>query len=163
MIESLPANDNSSAPQAQLSDYPLSQTLDKWNLHTAVNNIISTSHPGTLVELLAKTRIIFYEISIQFQISRISAREKGPCVIFACWQVIEDMWVMISWPLAGEGVISHIYIFQANILNYFSARVGITASQRPVQRSNDPIHIYYNIRYGVRPLVMKKLVQGWSS
>ena len=90
-----------SAPPASCHDDRswIIPTLDKWNMHTASVrrsnfwcprnswvNIIYTSHPGKKRE-----------------------------IIFAGRRIIGDRWVMTGWPLACEGVISHIYIFRANI------------------------------------------------
>lgn len=108
----------SSAPPASCHDDRswIIPTLDKWNVHTAMGasprgrsnfccprnywvNIINTSHLGTRPG---------------------PGREREK---YASWRrIIEAGWVMTSWPLACEGVISHIYIFRANI---FLQRIGL--------------------------------------
>ena len=147
----------SSAPPASCHDDRswIIPTPDKWNAHTARGasargrsnfccprnywvNIINTSHLGT-------------------QPGR--EREK-----YASWRrVIEAWWVMTSWPLACEGVI-HIFIYSGPI--FFCRGSDYRGDPGPVQRSNNPIHIYYNIRQGLggqAPLVIIKLVQRWYS
>ena len=106
----------SSAPPASCHDDRswIILTLDKWNVNTALQ------HQWGGAPIFAAPVTIGLISSIHHAPGR--EREK-----YLSWRrIIEARWIMTSWPLACEGVISHIYIFRANV---FLQRIALPATQ----------------------------------